>query len=161
MLRPVASIAWGALPTHPTPFYSLVCSTMERSHHDDILKWQHFSRYWPFVQGIHQSLVNSPHKGPWHRALMFSMICAWINGWVNIGEAGDLRHHCTHYDVTVVLCFVLCPICWCSYYSSNVLLLTHLCDWKYHHNKMNHRCIHIEWDVLCWYGTITVHVLPV
>ena len=28
--------------------------------------------------------------------------CAWINGWVNNGEAGDLRCHCTHYDVTVM-----------------------------------------------------------
>ena len=38
----------------------------------------------------------------WHGALMFSLICAWINGWVNNGEAGDLRHHRTHYDVTVM-----------------------------------------------------------
>ena len=29
--------------------------------------------------------------------------CAWINGWVNNGEAGDLRHHQTHYDVTVMV----------------------------------------------------------
>ena len=46
--------------------------------------WHHpmetFSGYWPFVQGIHQSLVNSSHKGQWCRALMFSLICAWING---------------------------------------------------------------------------------
>ena len=27
------------------------------------------------------------------RALMFSLICAWINGWVNNREAGDLRRH--------------------------------------------------------------------
>ena len=31
--------------------------------HDDIIKWKHFSRYWPFVRGIHRSPVNSPHKG--------------------------------------------------------------------------------------------------
>ena len=30
---------------------------------------------------------------------MFSLICAWINGWVNNGEGGDLRRHRTHYDV--------------------------------------------------------------
>ena len=46
-----------------------------------------------FVRGIHLSLVNSPHKGQWRRALMFSLICAWINGWVNNREAGDLRSH--------------------------------------------------------------------
>ena len=70
--------------------------------HDDVIKWKHFPHYWPFVQGIHRSLVNSPHKGQWHGALMFSLICPWINGWVNNREAGDLRHHCAHYDVSVM-----------------------------------------------------------
>ena len=51
--------------------------------HDDVIKWKHFPRYWPFVWGIHQSPVNSPHKGQWRGALMFSLICAWINVWVN------------------------------------------------------------------------------
>ena len=46
---------------------------------------------------------NSPHKGQWRRALMFSLISVWINGWVNNGEAGDLRRYRTHYDVTVML----------------------------------------------------------
>ena len=32
--------------------------------HDDVIKWKHFPRYWPFVRGIHRSPVNSPHKGP-------------------------------------------------------------------------------------------------
>ena len=57
--------------------------------HDDIVKWKHFPRYWPFVRGIHQSPVNSPYKGQWRGALMFSLICAWINAWVNNREAGD------------------------------------------------------------------------
>ena len=70
--------------------------------HDDVIKWKHFLRYWPFMQGIHRWPVNSPHKGQWCRALMFSLICAWINGWVNNREAGDLRRHHTHYDVTVM-----------------------------------------------------------
>ena len=63
--------------------------------HDDVIKWKHFLHYWPFVWGIHRSLVNSPHKGQWCGALMFSFICIWINGWVNNHEAGDLRwRHC-------------------------------------------------------------------
>ena len=33
---------------------------------------------------------------------MFSLICAWINGWVHNGEAGDLRRHRAHYDATVM-----------------------------------------------------------
>ena len=71
--------------------------------HDDVIKWKHFPCYWPFVCGIHRWLVNSLHKGQWHRALIFSSICAWIEGWVNNHEAGDLRCHRTHYDVTVML----------------------------------------------------------
>ena len=46
-------------------------------------------RYWPFVRGIHRSPVNSPHKGQWRGALMFSLICACINGWVNNWDAGE------------------------------------------------------------------------
>ena len=33
--------------------------------HDDVIKWKHFPRYWPFVRGNHRSPVNSPHKGLW------------------------------------------------------------------------------------------------
>ena len=71
--------------------------------HDDVIKWKHFPRYWPFVWGIHRSPVNSPHKGQWRGALMFSLICAWINGWVNNRETGNLRQHRANYDVTVML----------------------------------------------------------
>ena len=61
-----------------------------------------FSRYWPFVQGIHRSSVNSPNKGQWRGALVFSLICTWINGWVNNRETDDLRRHRAHYDVIVM-----------------------------------------------------------
>ena len=70
--------------------------------HDDVINWKHFPRYWPFVRGIHRSPVNSPHKGQWRGALMFTLICVWINGCVNNGEAGDLRRYCAHYGVTVM-----------------------------------------------------------
>ena len=42
-----------------------------RLWHDDVIKWKHFPRYWPFVRGIHRWLVNSPYKGQWRGALMF------------------------------------------------------------------------------------------
>ena len=48
------------------------------------------------------SPVNSPHKDQWRGALVFSLICARINGWVNNREASDLRRHRTHYNVTVM-----------------------------------------------------------
>ena len=73
--------------------------------HDDVIKWKHFPHYWPFVRGIYRSPVNSSHKVQWRGALMFSLICAWINGWVNNREAGDLRRNHAHYDVTVMLLY--------------------------------------------------------
>ena len=73
-----------------------------KSHHDDVIKWKHFPRYWPFVRGIHWSPVNSPHKGQWRGDLILSFVCAWINGWVNNGETGYLRRYRAHYDVTVM-----------------------------------------------------------
>ena len=68
----------------------------------DVMKWKHFQRYWPFVRGIHRSPVNSLHKGQWRGALIFSLICAWINSWVNNRESGDLRRNRDHYDVIVM-----------------------------------------------------------
>ena len=90
--------------------------------HDDVIKWKHCPRYWPFVLGTHRSPVTSPHKDQRRGALMFSLICTWINGWVNNREAGDLRRHRAHYDVTVIVpwfvwsCIILAqPISQISY----------------------------------------------
>ena len=46
---------------------------------------------------------ESPYKGQWRTALMFSLICACINGWANIREAGDLRRYRAHYDVILMI----------------------------------------------------------
>ena len=72
-------------------------------NHDDVIKWKHFPRYWPFVRGIYRSPVNSPHKGQWCGALMFSLIWAWTNDWVSNREAGYLRRHRAQYDVIVMI----------------------------------------------------------
>ena len=85
-------------------------TTAERSNVQVVCKawWRHqmetFPCHWSFVWGIHRSPANSPHKGQWRGALMFSLICAWINGWVNNREAGDLRRHRARYDVIVMNC---------------------------------------------------------
>ena len=70
---------------------------------DDVIKWEHFLRYWSFVRGIHRWPVDSPHKGQWCGALKFYLMYAWTNGWANSWDAGDLRRHSTHCDVTVML----------------------------------------------------------
>ena len=38
----------------------------------------------------------------WRGALMFTLMYAWRNGWANNRDAGDLRRHRAHYDVTVM-----------------------------------------------------------
>ena len=80
-----------------------ICENITKSNdacrHNDVIKWKHFLRHWPFVRGIHWSPVNSPQKDQWRGALMFSLICAWIDGWVNNREAGDVIRSRAHYDV--------------------------------------------------------------
>ena len=48
-----------------------ICIHVVPTHHDDPIKWKHLPYYWPSVKGIHRSLVDSPHKGRWRRALVF------------------------------------------------------------------------------------------
>ena len=68
--------------------------------------WRHpmetFSAWLALCEGNSPVPVNSPHKGQWRGALMFSLICARINNWVNNCETGDLRRHRGHYDVIVM-----------------------------------------------------------
>ena len=82
-----------------TEWWSILTTPRE---HDDVIKWKHFPRHCPYVRGIYRSPVNSPHKGQWRGALMFSLICVWINGWINNREAGDLTRYRAHYDVIVM-----------------------------------------------------------
>ena len=55
--------------------------------------------HWPFVRGIDRFLVNSLHKSQWRGALMFSLVCVWVND----REAGDLKRYRACFDVTVML----------------------------------------------------------
>ena len=84
--------------------------------HDDVIKWKHFPRHWLFVMGIHRWPVNSPHKGQWRRALMFSLIYASINGWSKQSWGWWIEtqshplwrccndHHCC-YSMSMILAF--------------------------------------------------------
>ena len=92
--------------------YHKVENIRERITYDDVIKWKHFTRYWPFVRGIHRWPVNSPHKAQWRGALMFSLIYTWLNGWVNNREDGDLRCHRAHYDIIVMNIVVVDTLLW-------------------------------------------------
>ena len=91
---------WGNHTMGPVRVKQTIINWMNNSH-DDVMKWKHLPRYWLFVR----SPVNSPHKGHWRGALIFSLICSWINGWINNREAGDLRRHRANYGVPVMTRF--------------------------------------------------------
>ena len=63
-------------------------------------KMETFSAFLTLCEG--RSLVDSPHKSQWGGALTFSLIYAWTNGWGSGLDAGDLKRHRAHYDVTVM-----------------------------------------------------------
>ena len=92
----------------PWTFTRIDSYEIENSTHRRIMRCiKHFQcaadrRYASNSICIYTSPVNSPHKVLWRIALIFSLICAWINGRVNNIEAVDLRRHSAHYDVIVM-----------------------------------------------------------
>ena len=91
---------------------TVVCSTTIARMSPDSHGWYRVMTWWRHHMETFSALLaicagNSPvigelHKGQWRGALMFSLKCAWINDWVNNGEAGDMRRHRAHYDVNVM-----------------------------------------------------------
>ena len=128
--------------------------------HDDFIKWKHFPPYWSFVR------VNSPHKGQWRGALMFSLIYAWINGWVNNREADGLRRHRDHYDVIIMKLLMIwkamtliwrqcsvtmfwqawCAIEHCAMFSNWLMRNFKISHWPKFH------AIFAWSSYICWYG---------
>ena len=87
---------------HNRPDYFICIWDQWHWSNDDVIKWQHFPRYW-FLCGEftgHRWIPRTKASDTELWCLFF--ICAWINGWVNNREAGDLRRHRAHYDVTAM-----------------------------------------------------------
>ena len=104
-ISPLQSVLTGTVSTE-TVWTLLICT----DPHDDVINWKHFPRYWPFVRRIHRSPVNSPHKGQWRGALMFSLICglnkrlskqSW--GWWFETQSLLLWRHCNVHGIVVVV----------------------------------------------------------
>ena len=70
-----------------------------------------FSTFLTLCAGNSPTPVNTAHKGQWRGTLLLSLICAWINDWVNNREAGDLRRHRAHYDVIVIILVISTTPC--------------------------------------------------
>ena len=70
--------------------------------HDEAITWELYHQYWPFVRGIHQWLVDSPHKGTvmwksfvFHDIIMISFVFpAW-------------QGYCSHHMYYVLLSLVM------------------------------------------------------
>ena len=82
--------------------------------HYDVMTWKRFPRNWPFVRGMHRSLVDSPHKGPvmWGFDVYFAVSlnkllnkwtrCRWIEMyWCSLNIIGMKLQHFQTY-----------PKCW-------------------------------------------------
>ena len=84
--------------------------------HDDVIKWKKNFRVTGHLCGEFTGPPgNSPHKGQWRGALVFSLICVWINGWVNNRDAGDSKRNRPHYDVSVMCSqHIYLPACFSS-----------------------------------------------
>ena len=100
--------------------------------------WRHqmetFSALLAICAGNSPVPVEFPHKGQWRGALMFSLICVWISGWVNNRKAGDLRRYRIHYDVIVMIpyiyayfmCYIVgwTRVCVCVYFQVIISMWT-------------------------------------
>ena len=92
----IPQILWGVI-SYSWPWYLLLAH-----------KSSYTTSWWRYQMETFSALlalcagISPVHKGQWRGALMFSLICAWINGSVNNREAGDLRRYRAHYDVTVM-----------------------------------------------------------
>ena len=92
---------WSDLCGIKVPSISCICMG-----HDGCSWWRHQMETFPALLSL--CAGNAPVTGefpaqrPVTRSFNVFLICLWINDWVNNREAGDLRHHCAHYEVTVM-----------------------------------------------------------
>ena len=109
---------------HDTPYKQLV---RVRNGHDDVIKWKLSPRYWPFLRGIHQSPMSSPHKGQWRGALMLFYLRpnkrlskqSW-GCWFET-SLGSLWRHSNINNVCIAItnCYALTQVLlWCSFHNN-------------------------------------------
>ena len=80
-----------------------------------------------------------PTQRPLTQSFHVSLICFWINGWVNNGDVGDLRHNSAHYDVKVMTDYCCCLIAIYKHASLfDIVLYQTLCE-----------CSKPMWKVTC------------
>ena len=65
--------------------------------------------WWRHQMETFSALLALRRPGQWRGGLMFSLICAWTNGWANHRDAIDLRRHRDRNDVTVMVIHIPGP----------------------------------------------------
>ena len=76
--------------------------------HEDVIKWKHFRVTGPLCGEFTGPRWIPRTKASNAELWFFSLICVWINSWVNNREADDLRRNPAHYDVIVMVWPSLC-----------------------------------------------------
>ena len=124
--------------------------------------WRHqmetFSALLALLMGIHRSVVDSPHKGQWRGALMFSLVCTWTNDWAISPYAGDFGRYGTHDDAIVMPQFLNFWISIPDFIGSVILKSQRYVMSTKTHNKTNIRVIWIEYTIISipWSTSIKV-----
>ena len=92
----------------PVASTTIVTGSYSTSRHDDVIKWKHFPRYWPFVRGIHRWPMDSPHKASdaerW--CLFYRRLNKWLSkqswGWWFETPSRSLWRHRNGFAIVVV-----------------------------------------------------------
>ena len=74
---------------------SVLLLSAHELHYINILVMETFSALLAFCVRNSPVTGEFPLQSQWRGALMYSLICAWINSWANNGDTGDLRCHYT------------------------------------------------------------------
>ena len=125
-------LGWRPLPCQLKLHSARLCrhrGAIDGCIHDDVIKWKHFPRYWPFMRGIHRSPATSPHKGQWRGALMFSLIClnkrlskqSW--GWLFTADGHENVSAWSYHESHTHLSPIIIPPN-CNIHKKSVLLPT-------------------------------------
>ena len=97
-----------------------------KDHHnyidDDVTKWKHFPRYWPFMRGDPPVTGGFPSQRPvtWSFYVFFDL--SLNKRWGNNRDSGDLRRH---RDITVMWLRIA------GYYKQTLFLLRSLTYWDW------------------------------
>ena len=86
-----------------------------KTHHNDVIKWKHFPHCWPFVRGIHRSLLNSPQKASDAELRYFLWSEQTVGQIIKI-----VIRHLAHYDIIVMLALKFNLLC-AKYHGSMML----------------------------------------